>query len=218
MRLLLLTQYFPPETGAAPNRLSDLARRLSSAGHDVTVLTSMPNYPKGRIFEGYRGRFFLEEKAGAIRILRAWAYVGPRRGFLPRLINYLSFAASAVWTGIRHGGAQEAVIVESPPLFLGVSGLLLSRRYSTPMIFNVSDLWPQSAVSMGILRNPILIAMATALERLIYRHSYAITAQTEGIVEEIRKHAAAVPVEFVPNGVDPDRFTRSSSRQDSNRP
>ena len=207
MRILLLTQYFPPETGAAQNRLSDLAHRLVSAGHKVSVLTSMPNYPQGRVFEGYRGRMFLSETKGGSRILRGWCYVTQNRGFISRLLNYCSFAICAFFVGVLAAGKQDLIVVESPPLFLGITGVALSRWRGAAMILNVSDLWPESAVSMGILRSRSLIKLASALERCIYRCSYAITGQTEGIVEYIRSCASGMPVELVTNGVDPQLFS-----------
>lgn len=214
MRILLLTQYFPPETGAAQLRLEDLARRLSSFGHEVTVLTSVPNYPRGRIFEGYRRRILVEEKRGGVRILRTWAYASQSRGFLRRLLNYFSFAFLAVLAGIFFGGKQDLLIVESPPLFLGISGSILSYWRRAPMILNVSDLWPESAVAMGILRNRIIIGAASALENFIYRRSYAITGQTEGIVRDIQARISNIPVELMTNGVDPARFILSSGKRE----
>src|SRR5579864_3329577 len=206
MRILLLTQYFPPETGAAQNRLSDLACRLSSAGHEVTILTSMPNYPQGRIFEGYRGRLFSTETKGGIRVLRTWCYVSQNREFISRLLNYCSFAVLSVVAGLLLSGKQDVVVVESPPLFLGLAGVVLSRWRRAKMILNVSDLWPQSAVSMGLLRNQALIKLASSFEGWLYYCSYAITGQTEGIVQHIRDRAPDVPVELITNGVDPERY------------
>jgi len=209
MRILVLTQYFPPETGAAQQRLFDLSRQLHSFGHEVTVMTSMPNYPQGKIFEKYRKHFFIEEKKDGIRILRTWAWVSASRSFFSRLLNYLSFALLAIWTGIRHARKQDVIVVESPPLFLGITGIVLGRLGGAVTIFNVSDLWPQSAVSMGILKNPLLIRIAVALENYIYKNSYAITGQTEGIVQNIRGRVAAIPVELITNGVDSGRFLTS---------
>ncbi len=217
MRILLLTQYFPPETGAAQQRLEDLAKRLSSFGHEVTVLTSLPNYPKGQIFEEYRGRMFIQERRNGIRILRTWAYASRRRSFLRRLLNYFSFAFCAIWAGIFRAGKQDLVVVESPPLFLGISGLVLARWRGAPMIFNVSDLWPQSAVAMGILRNPVIIRAAQTLEGYIYRNSYAITGQTQGIVCDIRGRISKIPVELITNGVDPDRFVLPAGKREEMR-
>jgi glycosyltransferase involved in cell wall biosynthesis len=214
MRILLLTQYFRPETGAAQQRLADLAKRLVVLGHNVTVLTSLPNYPTGRIFDGYRGRIFLEEQQDGIRILRTWAYASPNRSFLRRLLNYFSFAFLATWFGLWRAGKQDIVVVESPPLFLGIAGLILSRLRRAPMMLNVSDLWPDSAVAMGILRNRAIIRAATALENYLYRNSYAICGQSQGIVRDIKARVPEIPVELITNGVDPDRFVLSARKRD----
>ena len=217
MRILLLTQYFPPETGAAQQRLADLAKRLVLRGHNVTVLTSLPNYPTGRIFDGYRGRAFREEQQDSIRILRTWTYTSPRRSFLRRLLNYFSFAFLATWLGIWRAGKQDVIVVESPPLFLGIAGMILSRLRRAPMLLNVSDLWPESAVAMGILRNRLVIRAAAALENYLYRNSYAITGQSQGIVRDIQARVPEIQVELITNGVDPDRFVLSAGKREETR-
>jgi len=206
MRILLLTQYFPPETGAAQNRLWDLVCRLSEAEHEVTVLTSMPNYPQGRIFEQYRKRLFVAEIRNSVRICRVWCYVTRRRNFASRLLNYCSFAAAALFIGLFKGRRQDIVVVESPPLFLAITGRVLSRWFRIPMVVNVSDLWPASAVSMGLLRNKLAIKLALAVENHVYRNSYGIAGQTEGILEYVKARAGSVPTQLVTNGVDPARF------------
>ena len=213
MRILLLTQYFPPETGAAQNRLSDLARRLASAGHEITVLTSMPNYPQGRIFDAYRGRLFSTETDGRMRVLRTWCYVSQNRRFVSRLLNYCSFAALSLVADLLASGKQDVIVVESPPLFLGLTGVVLSRWRRAKMILNVSDLWPQSAVSMGMLRNKTLIQIASAIENYLYHCSYAVTGQTEGIVQHIRSRVPDVPVELITNGVDPRKFSNAAQQR-----
>ena len=217
MRILLLTQYFPPETGAAQQRLSDLARRLALFGHEVTVLTSLPNYPTGRIFDGYRGRIFQEERQDGIRILRTWAYASTNRSFLRRLLNYFSFAFLATWLGIWWAEKQDVVVVESPPLFLGIAGIILSRLRRAPMMLNVSDLWPESAVAMGILRNRPIIRAATALENYLYRNSYAITGQSQGITRDIKARVPEIPVELITNGVDPEYCFLSADKREEMR-
>ncbi len=191
--------------------------RLASFGHEVTVLTSLPNYPTGRIFDGYRGRIFQEEQQDGIRILRTWAYASQTRGFLRRLLNYFSFAFLATWFGIWRAGKQDVVVVESPPLFLGIAGVILSRLRRAPMMLNVSDLWPESAVAMGILRNRAIIRAATALEDYLYRNSCTITGQSQGIVRDIKARVPKIPVELITNGVDPDRFVLSAGKRDEMR-
>src|SRR4051812_12018483 len=100
MRILLLSQFYPPEVGAAQNRLSYLVRRLAKSGHTVTVLTAFPNYPKGKIFEGYEGRFLKEEQENGVRIIRIWLYATNSKAFLRRMLNYCSFSLLSFLAGI----------------------------------------------------------------------------------------------------------------------
>jgi len=206
MRILILTQYYPPEVGAQQNRLSDLARRLARSGHTVTVLTALPSYQKGEIFEGYRGRFTVVEQSDGIRIIRTWIYPLRRPSFGLRLLNYLSFVFSSLALGTWKVGKQDCVVAQSPPLFLLISGFVISRLKKAKFIVNISDLWPASAVAMGILRSRALIALSIRLEEFLYRHASLITAQTQGIVESIRSRCPDVRVELMTNGVDTEAF------------
>jgi glycosyltransferase involved in cell wall biosynthesis len=175
-------------------------------GHAVTVLTAMPSYPQGRVFDGYRGHLVLAELAHRIRIVRTWVYATKSKRLLPRLLNYCSFAFSSLVIGTFKVGPQDVVIVESPPLFLGFSGFLMSRLAGAKLIFNVSDLWPESAVAMGILRNKLFIGLSKWLEEFVYRRSDLITGQTQGIVDNIRSRFPGKRVELITNGVDVEAF------------
>lgn len=200
MKLLFLTPYFPPEVGAPQSRLYELAVRLVRRGHAVTVLTGFPNYPSGIVPAPYRGRRRMDEELDGIRVVRSWIYATPNRGFLRRLLNHLSFMVSAAWTGPGLG-SHDAMLVESPPLFDGLAGWFLSKVTRTPMIFNVADLWPQSAVELDMVKNRTLIRIAELLEAFIYRKSWRITAVTRGIERILRERGYAHTV-FLPNGVD----------------
>lgn len=201
MRILFLTQYFPPEIGAPQNRISDLALRLSASGHDVTVLTAFPNYPEGRVAAAYRGKLRKADSWQGLRVVRTWIYATPSKGFLPRLWNYFSFVLSSMIYGARSVGPQDVVIVESPPLFLGLAGVLISRLKRARLVFNVSDLWPESAVALGVIRNRVLIRLSTGLEHWIYRRSDLISGQTQGIVSSIEARFPSKPVYLLTNGV-----------------
>ncbi len=210
MRILFLTQYYPPETGAPQARLSDLARRLKAWGHTPTVLTALPNYPRGEVFDGYRGRLLMEEEIDGIRVVRSWIYVTKNTGFFPRLLNYFSFMLSSLIPGIGKVGRHDVVVVESPPLFVGLSGVLVSRLRRAKLVFNVSDLWLDSAVVMRVVRNKVLIKLSTWLEDFIYRQSHAITGQTQGIVQSIRSRFPRKRVVLITNGVDAEVFVPAS--------
>lgn len=205
MRCLFLTQYYPPETGAAQNRLSDWAQRLSMWGHHVTVLTAVPNYPRGEIFSDYRGRWLYDEHKDGVRVLRTLIFVSPCPGFLQRLSSYISFMFASFVVAIAKAGPQDVIIVESPPLLAGISGLLLKYWFRAKMVLNVSDLWPESAVAMGMLHNRYLIWMSTRLEELLYRKAALVTGQTRHIVSSIANRTGVFAA-LVSNGVDLDAF------------
>ena len=217
VRILILTQYYPPERGAPQNRLSDLAQRLERAGHDVTVLTALPNYPRGEIFKEYHGRFQFEERCAGVRVVRAWIYATQKKTFVRRLLNYFSFVFSSFVLALWKVRSQDVVIVESPPLFLGISGFLISLCKNAKLIFNVSDLWPDSAVAMGILSNKSLIHLSRWLEEFLYKHATLITGQTQGIVDSIQSRFTDKQVELITNGVDVRAFGRASNSNEKSR-
>ena len=217
MRILLVTQYFPPETGAAQNRLWSWVESLTQAGHDVRVLTGMPKYPQGEIFDGYKDHLFLEERQGNARVVRTWVYATKSKSFVKRLLVYFSFVFSSIFIGAWKIGKQDIVIAESPPLFLGISGFLLSRLKGAKLVLNISDLWPASAVALGILRNKALIKASISFEEFLYRKSHLITGQTKGIVENIRSRCAGRPVALIPNGVSLDTLVPAAKLGETQR-
>jgi|SRR5579872_515943 len=201
MQLVFITQYYPPETGAAQNRIANLTARLARAGHTVTVITAMPNYPRGQIFSEYQGSWFRDEEIGAVRVIRTWIYATRRTGLIPRLLTYFSFVVTCVFGALFKIKSPDLVVVETPPLFLGLSGLFLSWFWRAKHVFNVSDLWPQSAVDLGIVRSKRIISLSTKLEEFIYKHSDLITGQTQGIVSNIADRVKT-PVWLLTNGVE----------------
>lgn len=202
MKLLILTQYYPPETGAAQNRLHALAKRLSNNGVKVQVLTAMPNYPQMRVFKGYRSRLFKQEEIDGIEVLRSWIFVKNSKSILLRLINYFSFVITALFAGIFGVRKANYILCESPPLFLGITAYILSRLKRAKLIFNVSDLWPESAEKLGLISSPILLNMSRRLEEFLYRKSVLVSGQTKGIVENISNRFPAKRVYWLPNGAE----------------
>ncbi|MEI6173148.1 MAG: glycosyltransferase family 4 protein [Bacteroidota bacterium] len=206
MNFLIITQYFPPETGAPQNRLLQLAKRLKKSGVNVVVLTAMPNYPQMRIYEGYRGKFYAYEEIEGIPVHRCWIYAGASKSILPRLVNYFSFVKSSFVVGLFKCSSQDFIFCESPPLFLGITAWLLSLIKRAKLIFNVSDLWPESAEKLGLVTNPFLIKISTILEEFLYRNSVMVTGQTQGIVKNISSRFPAKRVHWLKNGVDIDEL------------
>jgi glycosyltransferase involved in cell wall biosynthesis len=206
MRLALLTQYYPPETGAPQNRLSDLARRLVARGHRVEVLTALPSYPGDHILPEYVGREDSVEDRDGVRVARVGLFVPRRKTFPSRLANYLSFAGNAALRGPGMLSRCDVLMMESPPLFLALAGIPLSRRLGARLVVNVSDLWPQSVVALGMMRPGPALWPAHLLEALMYRSAALVTGQTEGIVEDVRRRFPRTRVALYPNGVDVDAY------------
>jgi glycosyltransferase involved in cell wall biosynthesis len=206
LRIVLLTHYFPPEVGAPQARLFELAERAAAAGHTVTAVTGFPNYPTGVIPAEYRGRFLIEETIDGIRVIRTWVYATPNRGFVRRILNHLSFATSSL-TALRKVGRVDVIFIESPPLFTGLAALAYSRFKRAPFIFNVSDIWPQSAVELGALRSRFAIGLAEMFERHLYRRATRISVVTPGMLERLA--ARGIPrakLFLLTNGVDTSVF------------
>lgn len=205
MKLLILTQYYPPEIGAPQNRLHELAVRLKKNGVEVTVLTALPNYPKMEVMDEYKKGKNRFEMIDGIPVYRSWIFVSQYKGIVSRLLNYFSFVWSSYWKG-RKLGKHDFLMVESPPLFLGYSAIALSKKLKSKLIFNVSDLWPESAEKLGIVTNKRLLKLAYNLEAKCYLKSTLITGQTEGIVHDIQSRFPTKKVTWLPNGVDIDFY------------
>jgi len=205
MRLLILTQYYPPEIGAPQNRLHELAVRLKQKGIEVEVLTALPNYPKMEIQEAYKNGENREEIIEGILVHRAWIHVSKSKSIISRLLNYFSFVWSSYWRGSKLK-PFDFLLVESPPLFLGYSAIALAKKLNAKLIFNVSDLWPESAEKLDIVNNKHLLKLAYNLEAKCYRKSHFITGQTQGIVDDIRRRFPNKDVYWLPNGVDVDFY------------
>jgi glycosyltransferase involved in cell wall biosynthesis len=202
LKLLILTQYFPPEIGAPQNRLYELAVRLKQKGAEISVLTAMPNYPQMEVHKEYKGKFYNYEDMNGLHVHRTWIYVSKSKGIFKRLINYFSFVKTSFWIGIFKLGKFDYILCESPPLFLGITAYALKKIKGAKLIFNVSDLWPESAEKLGLVNNKFFLRSATVLEEFLYKKSDLISGQTQGIVQNIFSRFPNKKVYWLPNGVD----------------
>lgn len=206
MKFLILTQYFPPDTGGAATRLHSLAAELSRAGHEVEVVTALPNYPQGRILQDYAACFYRRERREGVTVHRVWLYAsvggGPRR-----MLSYLSFALTSFF-GLFRAQKPDYLFVESPPLFLSVPALVACRSWNVPFVFNVADLWPDVITDGGFLRDGLVVRCMRTIERWSYQRASYVTAVTEGIRDALlrQKHVPPEKILFLPNGADTVRF------------
>jgi colanic acid biosynthesis glycosyl transferase WcaI len=207
MRVLFLTQYYPPETGAAPLRAFHFASNLAKAGHTVTVVTGMPNHPSGVKLPAYRGKLAARETTGGVRILRCYLYATSRKTFATRMANQMSFAVTAFFGGLA-ARPCDIILVTSPPLFLGVTAWLLALLKGVPFVLDVRDYWPQAAVALGQLKGRRAIALAEGLERFLYRRASRIAAVTPSTVRMMTERGIpSQRIVLIPNGADTERFT-----------
>jgi colanic acid biosynthesis glycosyl transferase WcaI len=206
MHLTLLTQYYPPEIGAPQARLSELAAHFVRRGHSVTVLTAMPNYPTGKIYPGNGGLLRREHRDG-VNVIRTFIYPTQKADFMPRLMNYFSFVLSSAALGSALLGRADYLLVESPPLFLGLSGFWLSRLKHARLIFNVSDLWPETAVRLGVLQpGSLAFRVSARVEAFCYQQAWLVTGQSKSILASISERFPHCPTFHLSNGVDTQLF------------
>jgi colanic acid biosynthesis glycosyl transferase WcaI len=206
MRILFVTHYFPPEVNAPANRTYEHCRRWVQDGYDVTVITGVPNHPRGEIFEGYRNRLIQEEKVDGIRVIRTWMYLAPNSGFLKRVANYLLFALTSVIASFRVG-RPDLVIATSPQFFVGVAGAIISKLKRRPFVLEIRDLWPKSIVELGQLDEGPILSALEALEVWLYRSASGIVVNTRTFHDHITaRGVASRNIELVYNGIDPALF------------
>jgi colanic acid biosynthesis glycosyl transferase WcaI len=205
--ILFITSYYPPEKRAAAVRVSETATRLVKRGHQVTVLTTVPNYPTGIVPPEYRGHLVQRESLDGVRVIRVWSYVNSNRNSLGRILAQLSFGILAPLLGWREVGNPDIIIVGSPPLFNVIAARLLACSKRCPFIFWVADLWPEAAVQLGVLRNRLLIRLSEWLEHTTYERSSIVWVVTKGMRDTlIRRGIPPEKLLLITNGVDIERF------------
>jgi glycosyltransferase involved in cell wall biosynthesis len=203
VKITFLCQYFPPEMGAPSARTFEHARHWVSLGHDVTVITGFPNHPTGIIRPEYRGCFVKREKIEGIDLLRTWVYCTANKGFFRRILNFFSFLLSSLILGSLLTPRPDVVIGTSPQFFCAVSAYLLSIVKRAPFVFEVRDIWPQSAVELGALKNPLIIRTLEAIELHLYRRAQLIVVVAQSTTTYlIAKGIPGEKIMCVPNGID----------------
>ncbi len=206
MRILFLTHYFPPEVNAPASRTYENAKRWVKAGHDVTVITCIPNHPNGIPYPGYKNRPRQWDEMDGIRILRVGTYLGPNKGFFKRTLNYVSYMLSATFW-CRLVEEPHVVISTSPQFFCGMAGLFVSRLKKTPWVLEIRDLWPESIVAVGAISNPAVIGFLERLEKGLYRRADHIVSVTRSFKRHIQaKGTGPEKITVIRNGADLDFF------------
>ena len=190
MKVLIVSFYYEPEVGAAPSRITNLAKGLKTSGMDVDVLTCLPNYPQGRIFKGYRGHFSVKENIDGINVYRYWTYATVSKNPLKRVLAMTAFATTLWAFACKRKliKSYDRIIIQSPPILVAASAITLFKKcFNKHTILNVSDLWPMSAVELGFMNEGSLSHRAMSrIERYMYRSVDAVMGQSGEIVEHVR--------------------------------
>jgi glycosyltransferase involved in cell wall biosynthesis len=209
VKILYVSQYYPPEMGAPAARVSGLARAWAADGHEVTVLTGFPNHPTGVIPEEYRGPPYIrQEQDRGVKVVRAPIFAAPNKGVVARSISYLSFGTSASVLGPLLP-KPDVVIGTSPQFLSAVAGYGIATWHRVPFIFEVRDLWPRSIVEVGAMpaEHPV-IKVLEKMETFLYEHAKKIVVVTDGFVDDIAaKGVDRSKFAVVKNGVDLGLFT-----------
>lgn len=205
MNVLLIHQYFLEENDPGGSRWNELTRNWTEEGVNVTVLAGMMHYNGSEKLSEYKGRYFKKKEQGAVTVWRCHVSESYNKNFVGRLWGYFSFMFSSLWAGLfKVKGKFDVIIVTSPPLFVGPSGYFISRWKRIPLVFEVRDLWPESAIDMGVLTNKSIIRLAYWFESFIYRKAKLINVLTPAFYQTLAT-VKKVPEEkliMIPNAAD----------------
>lgn len=206
MHILFLTDNFPPEVNAPASRTFEHCRDWVKAGRQVTVVTCVPNFPKGKVFEGYRNRLWQVEEMEGIRVVRVWSYITANEGFLKRILDYQSFMVAAMLAA-PFVGRVDVIVGTSPHFFTVCAAYVASRAKRVPFVFELRDLWPESIRAVGAMRDSTVLRWVERLELFLYRKAAAVVAVTHAFRDNlIRRGIDGRKIHVVTNGVDVGRF------------
>jgi len=202
MHILFLTHYFPPEVNAPASRTFENAKRWVKAGHRVTVITCVPNHPKGIAYPGFKNRLYQWDEVEGIRVLRVMTYLSPNEGFLKRTFNYVSYMISAIFFSQLVKNV-DIVVSTSPQFFCGMAGYFVSRLKRRQWVLEIRDLWPESIVTVGAIKQRKVIQFLELLEKFLYLKADHIVALTNAFKSHIlKKGVPAERISVITNGAD----------------
>jgi putative colanic acid biosynthesis glycosyltransferase WcaI len=206
MRILFLTENFPPERNAAAGRVFERAVYWTEAGHHVTVITGAPNFPEGRVYPGYRNRWYQTELMGGVRVVRVKTFVARNEGVILRTLDFVSFMGAAFAAGLV-ASSFDVVVATSPQFFTAVAGWAVAAARRRPFVFELGDLWPASITATGVMRDNLALRLVERVELFLYRRSAAVVALTEAFKNDLtRRGIDRDKITVVLNGVDLRRY------------
>jgi glycosyltransferase involved in cell wall biosynthesis len=205
MRILLVHQYFLEDDDSGGSRWNEISKLWAEHGHEIVVIGGMIHANGNSKREEYKGHYFVKKQQGKVKVIRCHVSESYNNGFVGRLWGYFSFMFSSLLAGLlKSKGNFNVVIVTSPPLFVGFSGYLISLVKRIPLVFEVRDLWPESAIDTGVLANKAIIRLAYAFENFIYRKSQLINVLTPAFYNILKDHknVPSSKLIMIPNAAD----------------
>lgn len=205
VKILFLSDNFPPEYNAPATRTYEHCREWVKLGAEVTIITCFPNFPQGKIFEGYKNKLWEEEVIDGIRVIRIWSFISSNKGFFKRTIDFISYACMAFFAGLFV--KTDIIIATSPQFFTAVSGCLLAFVRRKKWIMEVRDLWPESISAVNAVQGKTIIKWLEKLELFLYRNSTRIVAVTDAFKQDmINRGIDASKIFVVKNGANLTQF------------
>lgn len=205
MKILFLTDNFPPEVNAPATRTLEHCREWVKAGHEVTVITCHPNYPVGKVYDGYKNSWKTKEVVEGINVIRVWTYITSNKGFFKRILDYISFSFTSFFAGLFL--KCDVIVATSPQFFTALSGRTLHFFKRKPWVMEVRDLWPDSIKSVGAMKDGLVLKYFSKEEKWCYKSADRIVVVTDTFKKIIsEKGIPAVKISVVKNGANLDLF------------
>ncbi len=183
MKILFITDNFPPETNAPATRTYEHCKEWVKEGADVTIITCAPNFPQGKVYEGYQNRLYQKEHIDGIEVIRVWSYITANEGFAKRVLDYMSFAFMAFWVGLFQ--KADVIVATSPQFFTTWAAVGISKICRKPWIFELRDLWPESIRTVGAMKQSRVLDWLEKVELWLYRDADRVVAVTEAFKENL---------------------------------
>ncbi len=214
MKILFLSDNFPPEVNAAASRVYERSCYWVKSNHQVSVMTSAPNFPLGKLFKGYQNKWVQKETMDGIQLIRVKTFMAPNKGFLLRTIDFLSYMVMAIIIGAFQP-KPDVIIATSPQFFTAVAGWALSKIKRVPFIFEIGDLWPESIKGLGLLGDSIIYRTLEKLELFLYRQASLIVAQTNALKANlVARGVNPRKIQVILNGVELNTYKSILKKDD----
>jgi len=205
MKILFITDNFPPEVNAPATRTYEHTKEWVKRGYEVTIITCAPNFPHGKVYKGYKNRLYSKESIDGIEVIRVWSYISANKGFVKRILDYVSFAFMAFVVGLFQ--KSDIIIATSPQFFTTWSAWGLSKIKRKPWVFELRDLWPESIKTVGAMKQGRVIDTLEKIELALYKSANIVVAVTDAFKENlISRGIDESKIDVVTNGSNVELF------------